>query len=127
MTFQPAFDSEESAILIAMYAVENGTYSSYSLVQKLHPDATFGTEAGGAAFEKTRHVTEQLIVKGLVSGERKAGADGVYFERLKLTAKGEQTAIQVRDSAEEFKKTLPDFIKRSNEVVEEIRKSEENK
>jgi hypothetical protein len=126
-TLPPVFSPRESAVLIAMYEVENGRYSSYTLAQKLYPDAKRGTEAEGAAFEQTRDTTEELIVKGLVSGERQSSPNGVYFEKLRLTAKGEQTAIQVRNSAKELEKSLPDFVKRSNEVVEEIRKSSENK
>jgi hypothetical protein len=33
----------------------------------------------------TRDATEVLIAKGLVRGERLKGADGIYFNDLKLT------------------------------------------
>ena len=127
MTLPPAFDAQENAILIAMYEEPNGTYSSYTLSEKLNPEVQRRTEAAGAVFAETRNVTEQLIVKGLVQGERQKGADGVYFEKLRLTAKGEQTAIQVRNNAKELEKSLPGFVKRSNEVADEIRKSSDKK
>jgi hypothetical protein len=120
----PGFDGLEVAILNAMYEVENGTYSSYMLFQVLHPDVASGTEAAAAAFTQTRDTTEQLIAKGLVGGERKKGADGVYFERLKLTTKGEQTAIQVRNEIKKLEKDLPEFMKRAQAVEEEMREEE---
>jgi len=96
MRFPPAFDEKEGAILSAMYEVANGTYDSYTLAQKLNPAAHAGTAPASAAFTETRDATERLIVRGLVRGERLAGAGGVYFKKLKLTPKGEQSAIQHR-------------------------------
>jgi hypothetical protein len=91
----------------------------------LRPEVELGTEAAAAAFEQTRDATEQLIAKGLVGGERKKGADGVYFEKLKLTTKGEQTAIQVRNEIKKLQKNLPEFMKRAQAVVDEMSEAEE--
>jgi hypothetical protein len=106
MRFPPVFDDAESAILLAMYEVANGTYSSYTLAWKLNPTVQVGTPPASVAFNDTRDATERLIVRGLVHGERFAGADGVYFDKLKLTRKGEQMAIQQRKTVEETEKAL---------------------
>jgi hypothetical protein len=127
MSSPTAFDAEETAILIAMYEAENGRYSSYTLMQKLHPDAKMGTEAAGVAFDKTRHATEQLIVKSLVSGERQTGQNGVYFEKLRLTGKGEQTAIQVRNSTIEAETQLQKLAELGNPMAQQILKEREKK
>ncbi len=47
------------------------------------------------------------------------------FSDLKLTTKGEQTAIQERKRVAEFKELLPEIIKQAQNVVEEMDKSEE--
>jgi len=120
MRFPDRCDVKEIALLIELYEVPNGTYSSYTLAEKLNPGVELGTESPWAAFAETRDVTENLIAKGLVQGERKRGPDGIYFEKLKLTSKGEQTAIQQRNSAKETETSL-------NEVLKEIRKSTDNK
>ena len=74
MRFRPVFDGKESAILLAMYEVKNGTYTSYTLAWKLNPTVTAGTPPAGKAFAETRDATERLIVRGLVRGERYPGA-----------------------------------------------------
>jgi hypothetical protein len=96
MRFPTEFDEKKVAILSAMYEVANGTYDSYTLAQKLNPTVQAGTSPASLAFIETREATEGLIADGLVSGERLAGADGVYFKKLKLTHKGERSAIQHR-------------------------------
>jgi hypothetical protein len=97
------FDDQETAILLAMYDVPNGTYTSYSLAWKLNPTVQKGTPPAGVAFAETRNATEKLIASALVSGERFTGADGVYFNKLKLTAKGQRAAIQQRELIEKHK------------------------
>ena len=37
MRFRPVFDDKESAVLLALYEVANGTYTSYTLAWKLNP------------------------------------------------------------------------------------------
>jgi hypothetical protein len=120
MRLPAAFDDKEVAILSAMYEVENGTYDSYTLMQKLNPTVQVGTPPAGLAFAETRDATERLIVRGLVRGERLAGADGVYFSKLKLTPKGEQSAIQQRRQAEEAEKALAELARTSAEVAKEM-------
>jgi hypothetical protein len=113
--FPPVFDTNERAILLAMYEVANGAFTSYTLASKLNPEVKTGTDAALTAFTETREATERLIVRGLVRGERLRGANGVYFNQLKLTPKGEQTAIQQRSAAAEEEKALEEAVKRSKE------------
>ena len=122
MRFPPVFDDKEGAILLAMYEVKNGTYTSYSLALKLNPTAETGTPPAEVAFAETRDATERLIVRGLVRGERLSGGNGVYFNKLKLTPKGERTAIQQRKTAEETKTALDEAAKESNLIVAEMQK-----
>jgi hypothetical protein len=109
MRFRPVFDDKESAVLLALYEVANGTYTSYTLAWKLNPRVQVGTPPAAVAFAETRDATERLIARALVRGKRSTGADGIYFDKLKLTAKGEQTAIQHRKDLEETKKALAEF------------------
>lgn len=127
MRVPPAFDGKETAILIAMYEVENGTYTSYSLAWKLNPAVQIGTPPAEVAFVQTRDATERLIVRGLVRGERFTGADGVYFNKLRLTPKGEQMAIQQRKNAEETTIALAELMERSDSVVAEMKKSTDDR
>jgi hypothetical protein len=123
--FPPVFDDKEAAILLAMYEVANGTYGSVTLSRKLNPTVELGTPSALTAFVETRDATERLIVRGLVRGERLSGADGVYFNKLKLTAKGEQAAIQLRKAVEETKKVIAEATKHSDSVIREMKKFED--
>jgi hypothetical protein len=82
------FDEKEEAVLAALYEVSDGSYSTYSLATRLNPGAE--DEEAEKAFEDVRATTEGLIAKGIIRGERLTGANGVYFERFKLTPKGER-------------------------------------
>lgn len=112
------FDDKEGAVLIALYDVSDGTYTSYMLAWKLNPTVQAGTPSASAAFAETRDATKRLIARALVRGKRSTGADGIYFDKLMLTAKGEQTAIQHRKDLEETKKALEEF----NSLHGQIRK-----
>lgn len=115
--FPPVFDDIESAILLAMYQEANGYYDSYTLAWKLNPSARPEAER---AFKGTRDATERLVERGFVRGERLKGADGVYFKELKLTPKGEQTAISHKKQVENFEKELPRIMKEADAVAAEI-------
>jgi hypothetical protein len=120
--FKPAFDSKESAILLTMYEVENGTYTSYSLATRLNPTVKSGTPESGVAFGETRDATERLIVKGLVSGERLRGANGVYFNALRLTPKGERAAIEERETKKRLlteMESMEDTVSKIEEIMKE--------
>lgn len=88
------FDKTEEAVLNALYERPDGTFSSYVLYMAIHADVEPGTQSAGEAFVSVRDATERLIARDLVRGERLNGGDGVYFNALKLTAKGEQAAIK---------------------------------
>ena len=124
MKFPPVFDDKESAILLAMYEEANGYYDSYALAWKLNPEVKVNTPEAETAFKETREATERLIERGFVRGERLKGADGVYFKELKLTPKGEQTAISHRKEVEDFKKKLPEIAKYADSVAAEIANSQ---
>jgi hypothetical protein len=123
--FAPVFDSTESAILLAMYEETNGFYDSYSMAWKLNPTVKVSTPEAEKAFKGTRDATESLIERGFVRGERFRGADGVYFKELKLTPEGERTAISHRKEVERFKEQLPELVRRSKEVVQEMNDHQE--
>jgi hypothetical protein len=120
MKFAPTFDGTESAILLAMYEEANGFYDSYTIAWKVNPGSKVGTPQAETAFKGTRDATERLIERGFVRGERLKGADGVYFKELKLTPKGEQTAITHRKEVDNLKNELPKIIKEANAVAQEI-------
>lgn len=66
-------------------------------------------------------------VQGFVRGERLKGADGVYFNRFKLTPKGERMAIRQRKTVERTKKELAEGAERAKSVTEEMNDFEEEK
>ena len=92
-------NENEAAILLALYEAPNGTHTSYTLAWKLNPTVEPGTPPAGVAFTQTRAAIEQLISRGLVQGDWLTGADGVYFNKLKLTTKGEQMAIRQKQES----------------------------
>jgi hypothetical protein len=121
----PAFNERESAILIALYENPKASYASYTLAQTLNPTTESGAPDQEVAFTSTRDATEDLIAQGLVRGERLKGANGIYFNDLELTPKGERAAIQERRRMAELEKALPEIIKDANAVLEKIKKFEE--
>jgi hypothetical protein len=124
--FPPAFDEKEAAILLAMYEVEDGTYTSYTLARELNPTVEMGTASALTAFTETRDATERLVVRSLVRGERLRGANGVYFDKLKLTTKGQQSAIQQKTTVEATKKAITEAMKHADSVTEEMKKWEKD-
>ena len=96
--FRPVFDDRESGVLLELYQTANGTHTSYTLAWKLNPTVQVPSPEALTAFRETRDATEKLIAKGLVgSKERHVGKDGVYFNGLRLTAKGQKAAIVWRE------------------------------
>jgi len=122
--FKPVYDDREVAILKALYEDPDFHFNSYSLAKVLYPDAPVSTPEAGEAFTTTRDATAKLIERGLVrSKERHKGADGVYFEGLKLTAKGQTEAIRILSEPSQTGLTAQDILD-ANEVVDEIRKAQ---
>jgi hypothetical protein len=125
--FPPVFDSKEAAILLAMYEEADGAYSTLALTRKLYPTVKMGTPSALTAFVETRDATERLISRGLVRGERSKGAAGVQFDKLRLTAKGEQAAIQQRETDKRTKKALTEVMELSDSVVAEMEKRKKDR
>ena len=119
---EPVFDGTEGDILIEIYECPDVPFSSYTLTQRLNPDLPITTPEYRAAFAHVSSVVEDHYVRGLIRGKRSKSADGVFFNNLKLTYKGEQAAIQERK-----RRTLPDRVKQLLDVLELIRKNEEKK
>jgi hypothetical protein len=123
--FPPVFDKTEGAILNTLYEAPNDAHTSYTLARTLYPNVTVSTQEALDAFTETRAGTERLIVRGLVrAGERNTGADGVYFEKLRLTPKGEREAIRHRDTVDRTNKALAEAVKASEAVIEEMKKKD---
>ncbi|MGB6131715.1 MAG: hypothetical protein WBG54_08045 [Acidobacteriaceae bacterium] len=123
---QSPINHDEADALIELYEFPNGTCNTYTLALKLHPSAKAGTPKAHEAFLQTREATEQLISRGLVQGERARGVDGVYFNALKLTTRGEQLAIRERTYAaksEQEQKRANGMQELINELATERHKS----
>ena len=110
---EPVFDGTEGDILIAIYEWPDVPFSTYTLTQRLNPNLQTTTPEYRAAFAHVSSVIEEHIVRGLLRGKRSRGADGLFFENLKLTYKGEQAAIRERD-----KRALPGKVKVLMEAVQ---------
>jgi hypothetical protein len=104
----PAFKGKESAVLIELYEEPNASYSTYTLTQKLNPTIPMSTPEYESAFNNTREAIEELVVQSLAQGKRLKGANGVYFDELKLTSKGEKAAIEEKRRVAGLEKALSD-------------------
>ena len=113
---KPEFDGTEGDILIEIYECPDVPLSSYTLTQRLNPDLPITTPEYRTAFAHVSSVIEEHIVRGLIRGKRSRDADGVFFNNLKLTSKGEQAAIKERE-----RRALPGKVKQLLDVAELIR------
>ena len=114
---EPVFDGTEGDVLIAIYEWPDVTFSSHTLTQRLNPNLQITAPEYRTAFAHVSSVIEEHIVRGLIRGKRSRDADGVFFNNLKLTPKGEQAAIQVRK-----RRALPGNVQLIMDVVDAIRK-----
>jgi hypothetical protein len=114
------FNVTEGDVLIALYEWPDVTFSSHTLTQRLNPDLQIAAPEYRAALAHVSSAIEGHIVCGLIRGKRSRDADdeGVFFNNLKLTSKGEQAAIQERK-----RRALPG-IQEIMDVVERIREQE---
>jgi|GEM_PF-3625727 len=110
------FDGAEGDVLITIYDRPDLTFSTYTLTQRLNPSLQISTAEYRTAFTHVSSAIEGHIVRGLIRGKRSRGVDGVFFDDLKLTPKGERAAIQERD-----RRASPAKIKQLLEVVELIK------
>ena len=109
---EPVFDGTEGDVLIEIYKCPDVPFSSYTLTQRRNPNLQIATPEYRTAFAQICSVIEGHIVRGLIRGKRSKSADGVFFENLKLTYKGEQAAIQERE-----RRALPGKVKQLLDVV----------
>ena len=115
---EPIFEGTEGDILIEIYQCPDVPFSSYTLTQRLNPNLQITNPEYRTAFAHASSVIEDHIVRGLIRGKRSKSADGVFFDNLKLTYKGEQAAIRERK-----RRALPG-IKEILDVVELIREQD---
>ena len=111
------FDGAEGDVLIVVYECPDVPFSTYTLTERLNPSLQINTLEYRAAFAQIRRVIEGHIVRGLIRGKRSKSADGIFFENLKLTYKGEQAAIQERG-----RRALPEKLKPLLDAVELVRR-----
>jgi hypothetical protein len=119
---EPVFDGTEGDVLIEIYECPDVPFSSYTLTQRLNPNPQTTTPEYRTAFAHVSSVIEDHLVRGLIRGKRSKSADGVFFNNLKLTYKGEQAAIQERN-----RRTLPEKVKQLLDVAALIRGDAEKK
>ncbi|MGA3035653.1 MAG: hypothetical protein ABSD70_20400 [Terracidiphilus sp.] len=111
------FEGIEGDILDEIYEWPDVGLSSHSLTQRLNPNLQITAPEYRTAFAHVSNVIEEHIVRGLIRGKRSRNADGVFFNNLKLTYKGEQAAIGIRK-----RRTLPEGVEQLLAVVEEIKR-----
>ena len=119
---EPVFDGTEGDVLIEIYECPDVPFSSYTLTQRLNPNLQITTPEYRTAFAHVNSVIEDHFVSGLIRGKRSKSADGVFFNKLKLTYKGEQAAIQERN-----RRTLAVDVKQLMDVAALIRGDAEKK
>jgi hypothetical protein len=110
------FDGTEGDVLIAVYESPDVPFSTYTLTETLNPNIQVTAPEYRTAFANVRSAIEKHIVRGFIRGKRSKNADGVFFQNLKLTYKGEQAAIQERE-----RRALPGKVKQLIDVVQLIK------
>jgi hypothetical protein len=111
------FNGTEGDVLITIYERPDITFSSHTLTQRLNPNLQITALEYRTAFAHVSSAVENHYVRGLIRGKRSRNDDGVFFNNLKLTYKGEQSAIQ-----EQERRALPGKVKQLLDVAELIRK-----
>lgn len=122
---KPGFDDNERAVLLGIYEEADGVYNAYSLALRISR-AKVGTPEAVSAVAQTKAAIERLIEKGIVRGTRQKDAQGVFFTNLKLTAKGEQTAIRERDHAAAAKKAMDETTDHANRITAMLNNSRDD-
>jgi hypothetical protein len=93
---EPIYDGTEGDILDELYEWPEVTFSSHTLTQRLNRNLRITAPEYRTAFDHVGRAIEEHISRELIRGKRSRDADGVLFDNLKLTPKGERAAIQVR-------------------------------
>lgn len=140
---EPILPEKERRILLELYENPGKRHDTFYLNDMLHypdmlvpfkvPDisAVRGTPEYAAAFRETVRTIESLVEKGLIDGQQLQQENwGMYDTELKVKFKGKQAAIREKRHAEqvvkqlaELEKQMPEFVKRSSGVDEEIIKA----
>ena len=113
---KPVFDGTEGDILDELYNWPHDTFSSHTLTQRLNPNLQIAAPEYRTAFAHVSSVIEEHIGRELIRGKRSRDADGVFFNNLKLTSKGERAAIAVIQ--ERKRRALPGILM---DVVDRLR------
>src|ERR1039458_1373177 len=116
---EPVFDGTEGDVLIEIYENPDVPFSSYTLTQRLNPDLQITTPEYRTAFAHVSSVIEGHRVSGLIRGKRSKNADGVFFNNLRLTDKGERAAIRERK-----RRTSLGSVKQLLALLDKIREKE---
>jgi hypothetical protein len=95
------FNPEEEAILEYLYVNPAKTVGTRSLIKALKPEKS-SAEQQQYTYEEIQSAIETLIAEELARGKRVAVAGRVCFEKLRLTQKGEVTAIKERKRAKKL-------------------------
>ncbi len=119
---EPVLDGTEGDVPIEIYECPDVPFSSSTLTQRLNPSLQITTPEYRTAFAHVSSVIEDLFVRRLIRGKPSKGADGVFFNKLKLTDKGVRAAIQERD-----RRTLRVEVKKLMDVAALIRGDAEKK
>ena len=119
---EPIYDGTEGDILDELYEWPEVTFSSHTLTQRLNRNLRITAPEYRTAFDHVGRAIEEHISRELIRGKRSRNADGVFFNNLKLTYKGEQAAIQERE-----RRALPGKVKQLLDVVELIRERDRAK
>jgi len=119
---EAVFDGTEGDVLIEIYECPDVPFSSYTLTQRLNPNLQTATPEYRTAFAHVNSVIDDHFVSGLIRGKRSKSADGVFFNKLKLTYKGERAAIQERN-----RRTEQEKVKQLLDVAALIRRDAEKK
>lgn len=109
-------DEIQGDVLISLYELPGVPSSTYTLTEGLNPGLQVATPEYRTAFAHVSSAVEEHIVLEMIRGKRSKGDDGVYFENLKLTTKGERAAI-----LELRRRALPGEVKKLMDVAEAIR------
>ncbi len=110
------FDGTEGDILVALYKWPDVIFSSHTLTERISPNLQITAPEYRAAFAHLSRAVEKHIVRGLIRGKRSRNADGVFFNNLKLSSKGERAAIEERE-----RRALQGKVKQLLDVAELIR------
>jgi hypothetical protein len=117
------FDKNETAILKALYEGPDLNWDSYGLANVLYPDANISSPEKLTAFNETREATDRLMARALVRyKEKHTGQNGLYYNGLKLTKKGDMAALNQRVTAAKTGLT-DEERKAANAVIERLKDS----